>query len=165
MWECGGVVVRLRELRVDDAEWIFDACQDADIQRWTLVPRPYLREHAESFARGGAGEFRNWVVDLGGERPVGMIGVHSVEEGVASIGYWIAPWGRGRGAASSAVGAVVDELRVLGGVVAVTANIAEDNVASRRTVESCGFAISRPLPLACRDNGLAVDALEYRLDL
>ncbi len=154
----------LRDLRVDDADWIFDACQDQDIQRWTLVPRPYLREHAEGFVRDGAGALRNWVIDLGGERPVGMIGVHSVDEGVASIGYWVAPWGRGRGAASGAVRAVVDELRSSSEVVAVTANIAEGNAASRRTVERCGFVVSRALPLACRDNGLAVDAVQYRLD-
>ncbi|MEY3679937.1 MAG: hypothetical protein RL547_549 [Actinomycetota bacterium] len=155
----------LRSLELTDAGWIYEACQDAEIQRWTLVPRPYLREHAESFVRDGAGEFRNWVIDLGGERPVGMIGVHTVENGVASFGYWVAPWGRGRGAASGAVRAVIDELRALGGVVALTANIAQANVPSRRTVETCGFTVSRALPLASRDNGLAVDAVEYRLDL
>lgn len=47
------MAVRLRSLRDDDADWIFDACQDAEIQRWTLVPRPYLREHAESFVDHG----------------------------------------------------------------------------------------------------------------
>ena len=155
----------LRSLELTDAGWIYEACQDAEIQRWTLVPRPYLREHAESFVRDGAGEFRTWVIDPSGDRPTGMIAVHSIDGGVASIGYWVAPWGRGRGAASGAVRAVIDELRALGGVVALTANIAEANVASRRTVETCGFTVSRALPLACRDNGVAVDALEYRLDL
>ena len=155
----------MRSLELTDAGWIYEACQDAEIQRWTLVPRPYLREHAESFVRDGAGEFRTWVIDPSGDRPTGMIAVHSIDGGVASIGYWVAPWGRGRGAASGAVRAVIDELRALGGVVALTANIAEANVASRRTVETCGFTVSRALPLACRDNGVAVDALEYRLDL
>lgn len=155
--------MRLRSLRDDDADWIYSACQDAEIQRWTLVPRPYLREHAESFVRGGAGEFRNWVIESAESRPVGMISVHSIDDGVASIGYWIAPWGRGVGAATGAVRAVIDELRSLNGVVAVTANIAEANVASRRTVESCGFTVSCTLSLACRDNDLAVDAVQYRL--
>lgn len=83
--------------------------------------------------------------------------------GVASIGYWVAPWGRGAGAASAALRLVTDELHAMGGVVAVTTNIAEANVASRRTVEACGFTVSCTLPLECRDNGLAVDALTYRL--
>lgn len=165
MWESGGVVVRLRELRVDDAEWIYDACQDAEIQRWTLVPRPYLREHADSFVATGAGEFRNWVIVSAEPRPVGMISVHSIESGEASIGYWVAPWGRGVGAASAALRLVIDELRDMSGVTAVTANIAEGNTASLRTVEACGFTVSCTLPLGCRDNDLAVDALEYRLTL
>ena len=155
----------LRDLRVDDADWIYDACQDAEIQRWTLVPRPYLREHAESFVSTGAGEFRNWVIESAESRPVGMISVHSIDDGVASIGYWIAPWGRGVGAASAALRLVIDELRDMSGVTAVTAAIAEANTASRRTVEACGLAVERRIPLAGHDNGLAVDALRYHLDL
>lgn len=153
--------MRLRDLRVDDADWIFDACQDADIQRWTLVPRPYLREHAESFVSTGAGEFRNWVIESAESRPVGMISVHSIDDGVASIGYWIAPWGRGVGAASAALGLVIDELRDMSGVTAVTAAIAEGNTASRRTVEACGFVVEARVPCGCVDHGVKVDAVSY----
>lgn len=152
----------LRDLRVDDADWIYDACQDADIQRWTLVPRPYLREHAESFVATGAGEFRNWVIVSAESRPVGMISVHSIDDGVASIGYWIAPWGRGVGAASAALRLVIDELHAMGGVVAVTANIAEANVASRRTVEACGFVVAATVPGGGVDHGVKVAAVSYR---
>ncbi len=158
-------VVMLWALEIDDAEWIFEACQDADIQRWTLVPRPYLREHAESFVREGVGELSTWaIVDDDDARPVGMISIHSIENGVASIGYWVAPWGRGRGAASAAVRLVIEMARAMG-ARAVTADVAEANVASRRTVESCGFTVASVEPLVCRDNGVAVDALRYRLDL
>jgi RimJ/RimL family protein N-acetyltransferase len=158
-------MVRLRDLGDDDVEWIFEACQDPEIQRWTVVPRPYLREHAESFVREGVGELRTRVVVASeGERAVGMISIHSIVDGVASIGYWVAPWGRGRGAASAAVRLVVEEARVMG-ARAVTADVAEVNVASRRTVESCGFEVASVEPLVCRDNGLAVDALRYRLPL
>lgn len=151
----------LRDLRVDDADWIYDACQDADIQRWTLVPRPYLREHAESFVTTGAGEFRNWVIVSAESRPVGMISVHSIDDGVASIGYWVAPWGRGVGAASAALGLVIDELRDMSGVTAVTAAIAEGNTASRRTVEACGFVVEARVPCGGVDHGVKVDAVSY----
>lgn len=155
----------MRGLEVADADWIFEACQDADIQRWTLVPRPYLREHSESFVREGVGEFRTWaIVDDDNARPIGMISIHAIDDGVASIGYWVAPWGRGRGVASAAVRLVVEEARAMG-AQAVTADVAEANVASRRTVESCGFEVTSVEPLVCRDNGLAVDALRYRLPL
>jgi hypothetical protein len=39
--------VRLRPWRPDDAGAVFAACQDEEIQRWTEVPVPYLREHAD----------------------------------------------------------------------------------------------------------------------
>ena len=39
----------LRPWRPDDADAVHRACQDPDIQRWTTVPRPYLREHADAF--------------------------------------------------------------------------------------------------------------------
>ena len=158
-------VVTLRRLEASDAEWIFEACQDADIQRWTLVPRPYLRENAESFVREGVGELSTWaIVDDDDARPIGMISIHAINDGVASIGYWVAPWGRGSGAASAAVRRVVEMARAMG-ARAVTADVAEANVASRRTVERCGFTVASIEPLVCRDNGVAVDALRYRLDL
>lgn len=53
---------RLRDLSPADAPWIHEACQDAEIQRWTLVPRPYTRAHADDFVVNGAGEKRVWVV-------------------------------------------------------------------------------------------------------
>ena len=40
---------QLRRLQYEDVEWIFDACQDETIQRWTLIPRPYSLEDAEWF--------------------------------------------------------------------------------------------------------------------
>ena len=41
--------MRLRPWRPGDVPAVFAACQDAEIQRWTQVPVPYLREHAEGF--------------------------------------------------------------------------------------------------------------------
>ncbi|WP_206685980.1 GNAT family N-acetyltransferase [Kribbella qitaiheensis] len=39
----------LRAWRPSDAAAVSEACQDEQIQRWTTVPSPYLREHAEGF--------------------------------------------------------------------------------------------------------------------
>ena len=79
---------RLRELQPGDAEWIFRACQDAEIQRWTMVPRPYTRGHAESFLKDQAGELAAYaIVHARSDEPVGMAGVHHVRDGVASVGY------------------------------------------------------------------------------
>lgn len=48
-----------------DVDWILQACQDLEIQRWTQVPRPYSREHALSFVTGPTDEFARWVVQVG----------------------------------------------------------------------------------------------------
>jgi RimJ/RimL family protein N-acetyltransferase len=40
----------LRTVGSHDVDALYAACQDPDIQRWTLVPSPYRREHAHTFA-------------------------------------------------------------------------------------------------------------------
>lgn len=153
---------RLRDLQPNDAEWIYRACQDTDIQRWTMVPRPYTREHAESFVVDYGGELAAYaIVTALTNEPVGVAGLHHVRDGVASVGYWVAPWGRGHRAAASA-------LRVLRTLIhrnteaqTVRALIAETNVASRRTAERAGFTIAGPDSDTCPDGTNQVVALRY----
>lgn len=154
---------RLRDLSPADAAWIHEACQDAEIQRWTLVPRPYLRTHAESFVIDGAGDRRVWVVErIADARAVGVVSVHSVTDGVADIGYWIAPWGRREGAGSSAVAMVRDEVASWNGVRSAIARIASTNVASQSTVRRAGFAIdSSCVAGSCPDGDRQVDAVTF----
>ncbi len=154
----------LRDLSPADADWIFEACQDSEIQRWTLVPRPYTHQHAHDFAAHGAGERRVWVVErMADRRGVGMISVHTVTDGVADIGYWIAPWGRRGGAASTAVRLLTDEVSTWNGVSSITARIATTNVASQATVERAGFTKDPNGPVAtCPDGDCHVDAVTFR---
>ena len=158
-------VVRLRELVTGDEHWIFEACQDAAIQRWTLVPRPYTFADAEWFVANDPEWLSRVVVDAESGEPLGMIGVHDVIDGVADIGYWIAPWGRGRGAASAAVTRMVDLVGSMTRLTAVTARVAVGNVASRATVERAGFVERGREGGACPDGESNADAVVYRLDL
>lgn len=153
---------RLRPLCPTDAEWIFRACQDAEIQRWTKVPRPYLRDHAESFIRDKAGELlANAIIDAGTGEPTGMAGIHHIVDGVATIGYWVAPWARRRGAASTALKILPTLAARLGNVRIVRATIAETNTASRRTAECAGFTLAGTSDERCPDGECQVAALEY----
>lgn len=158
-------VVRLRELVSGDEHWIFEACQDVAIQRWTLVPRPYTFADAEWFVANDPEWLSRVVVDAESGEPLGMIGVHDVIDGVADIGYWIAPWGRGRGAASAAVTRMVDLVGSMTRLTAVTARVAEGNAASRTTVERAGFVERGRECGACPDGESNADAVVYRLDL
>lgn len=153
---------RLRALQPNDAAWIYSACQDSDIQRWTMVPRPYTREHAESFVVDRGGELAAYaIVTSVTDEPIGVAGLHHVRDGVASVGYWVAPWGRGHRAAS-------DALQVLQLIISqqtqahtVRALIAETNIASRRTAERAGFTLIGPDPDTCPDGANQVVALRY----
>lgn len=153
---------RLRELQPHDAEWIYRACQDTDIQRWTMIPRPYTREHADSFVVDRGGELAAYaIVTSATDEPIGVAGLHHVRDGVASVGYWIAPWGRGHGAAANA-------LQILQSIIiqqtqahTVRALIAETNIASRRTAERAGFTLTGPDPDTCPDGANQVVALRY----
>jgi RimJ/RimL family protein N-acetyltransferase len=43
------------------------------------------------------------IVHSSTDEPVGVTGMQYVSDGNALIGYWVAPWGRGRGAAADAL--------------------------------------------------------------
>ncbi|MFZ9696929.1 MAG: GNAT family N-acetyltransferase [Ilumatobacteraceae bacterium] len=167
--EKGDVVVRLDPLVDTDIDWITAACQDPEIQRWTVVPRPYHRHHAVEFVATGGGEFRTravrTVADL---RPVGMISIHSFDpkSGTSDIGYWVAPWARRRGVARAAVKMLCAEIRAIPAARLVQARTAETNVASRRTVESCGFELKGiSATETCPDGTNTVAAAVYVLGL
>jgi len=158
---------RLRSLESADAEWITLACQDEEVQRWTKVPRPYTREHAESFINDKNGELAAWaIIDARSQEPVGVIGIHNVTNGVASIGYWVAPWGRKSGAASTALRIIPTLARRIGKAHTLQATIAETNTASRRTAERAGFTLIGNAADMCPDGAKVTQGLlyEYQID-
>ena len=99
--------------RPADVDAIHEACQDPDIQRYTPVPVPYERRHAEEFVERvprdwEAGQHLTWAIREEG-RLIGTVGFYRVDgKGAAEIGYWMAPWSRGGGrmreAADTAIG-------------------------------------------------------------
>ncbi|MDG4820900.1 GNAT family N-acetyltransferase [Asanoa sp. WMMD1127] len=107
--------VRLRALRDDDTDDVVAACNDPLIQRFLpALPRPYTAEHALTWIRddapwaaGGA----SWAIaDPASDRLVGTIGVHHVDRDrmQGEIGYWAAPWARGKGLTTEATRATAE---------------------------------------------------------
>ncbi|WP_375384677.1 GNAT family N-acetyltransferase [uncultured Microbacterium sp.] len=95
-----------------DIDAIFEACQDAGIQRYTTVPSPYERRHAEEFIPIAAAHWaddveQTWAVREG-DTVAGMVGLYRMGKGAAELGYWMSPASRGRGLLTEAAQAVVD---------------------------------------------------------
>lgn len=95
-----------------DVAAIHAACQDAEIQRYTTVPSPYLREDAEHFIELTAawwadGTQPTWAIRYDG-RLAGMIGLAKIDTGAPEVGYWIARDARRQNIAVEAATAVID---------------------------------------------------------
>ena len=154
----------IREPQLADAEWISQACQDSEIQRWTLVPRPYKREHALGFIENKINETHRWVIeDQATNEPVGVISIHTIDldTGDADTGYWIAPWGRRRGAAAYALNLVEQFALTIPTIKSLSAHIAESNAASRATANRAGFTNMGSSAESCPDGNNQVPALTY----
>ena len=154
----------IREPLLADAEWITQACQDSEIQRWTLVPRPYKREHALGFVNNTINEAHRWVIeDQATNEPVGVISIHTIDlnTGDADTGYWIAPWGRRRGAAAYALNLVEQFAFTIPTIKSLSAHIAESNAASRATANRAGFTNMGSSAESCPDGNNQVPALTY----
>ncbi len=104
----------MRAWQPADAGQVYDACQDAEIQRWTRVPSPYSMADADAFVavspeRWSAGLPTFRIFELDGRSLLGSIGfVRSSDPGVLELGYWIASPARRRGVATDATRLVCD---------------------------------------------------------
>ena len=104
----------LRPYRADDAEAVHRACQDPEILRWLTVPSPYTLADAVVFTAETMPSARaekralGCAVEVDGDF-IGSAGL-SFTEGLLGpgVGYWIAPWARGRGYATEAARALAD---------------------------------------------------------
>jgi RimJ/RimL family protein N-acetyltransferase len=101
--------VALRPVSITDIPDLVTACQDPDIARWTTVPSPYSEADAEAWLAGQEAGMASGhalalaIVSSAGGELLGAIEVGQRGDGVGEIGYWVAPWARGRGVASAAL--------------------------------------------------------------
>ncbi|MEX0152382.1 GNAT family N-acetyltransferase [Microbacterium sp. LMI1-1-1.1] len=128
-----------------DAASIHAACQDAELQRLTTVPSPYLPGDAEKFIAlsdrwWDEGSEATWAIRLD-DRLVGMIGLARLGGGAPEIGYWMAREARGQGVVGEAAEAVVDWAFAAErpAIARIEWRAVVGNVASARTARRLGF--------------------------
>nr|BFE80053.1 hypothetical protein GCM10020093_026540 [Planobispora longispora] len=138
--------VVLRELTAGDADAIVRACADPEIVRFLpALPVPYTRDDAFAFLKSSEREWEAGgatfaVADPGTGAWLGNVGLKPPgPRGGVEIGYLIAPWARGRGAATAAARALT-EWAFAHGTHRVELLAEVENLASQRVALAAGFA-------------------------
>lgn len=139
-------VVTLRPWRPDDAQAVFDACQDPLIVLHTYVPAPYTLAHATGFIARCADALANGstaagfaITDAATDSVLGSMSRSSLDGHRASFGYWLAPEARGRGVATRALRLIADWTLATTEAIRLDLYTDLDNPASGRVAARAGF--------------------------
>jgi RimJ/RimL family protein N-acetyltransferase len=133
-------LIVLRHWRAEDADAVYEACQDLDMLQWLpRIPRPYTREDALAFVTRelDLGPHQ-YAIEKDG-RVVGSIGMIINENETGHVGYWCLRPERGQGIVPRALRLLTRyafEKLELGRVELVTD---PDNASSQRVAVKLGF--------------------------
>ncbi len=142
--------ITLRPLTLGDVDAVVEVCRDAQVQRWTVIPSPYEREHAVAYVEAAA---RGWraggplvlaveaVDDYDQVRYAGAVSLRPDGHDGADVGYALAPWARGRGVMSRALRLFLTYGFTRLELQTVHWKAHEGNWASRRVAWACGFRV------------------------
>ncbi|MFI9650542.1 GNAT family N-acetyltransferase [Streptomyces sp. NPDC052040] len=153
----------LRTVCPQDADAVFAAAQDPDIQRWTTIPSPYLREHAEEFTGrivpdGWAdGSMFTFGVFLPSGALVGMLGLTPHAPDAAEVGFWTAREHRGNGYTVEATLAAARWAFTRLPVDRLEWRAEVGNAASRAVAQRAGFTLEGVLRSAIENKGVRRD--------
>jgi RimJ/RimL family protein N-acetyltransferase len=140
---------RLRAPAERDLDTITAACQDPTIVRWTTVPHPYERAHAEDFVRRRAsggwdlGSAATFAIADAEDTWVGSIDLRLAdpESTDAEVGYLVDPLARGHGYATAALGTLAAWGFDAFGLERIRWRAEVGNVGSRRVADKAGFQV------------------------
>lgn len=147
----------LRPLRPEDAGPISLYAADLNVSRMLArVPHPYPPGAAEAFIeRALSGQLHETVYAIAlaeAETPelVGVIGLKvRSDASERGLGYWLGAPAWGRGIATEAARAVVDEGFADSVLSRITSDVFLDNPASRRVLEKTGFIFGEEFEQFC----------------
>ncbi len=167
-------VIALRAWTPDDVAFVVEACQDAELSRYSpAIAFPYretdaldwFESQAPARLAGSAIDFA--VVHAVRGQSLGAVGLHklSATQLSGAIGYWLAKEARGHGYISRAVRLLArwafDDL----GLARLELTTDPENIASQKVAERCGFQMEGQLRSHLRvlHSGQRRDSLLYSL--
>lgn len=135
----------LRQVRVSDAEALFDILSDDELMTWWAFGPHRSVEETRSMLEPVAGEdasWRSWAITRTGEDvALGWVNAHQRRANVSEIGYILARPAWGQGIAREAVGMVLDQLFLTEGQRRVFADTDPDNRFSIGLLQKLGFQL------------------------
>jgi RimJ/RimL family protein N-acetyltransferase len=147
-------VVLLRPWEPDDVEQILAACQDAAIQRFIPIPRPYGRADAEGYVartqrQWGEGSKAAFAI-VERDDPDHLLGAINVAVfgAVGNSAYWVAPDARGRGIAPRALRLLTGWALGPVGLGVLLLEVHPDNAASLHVAREAGFTDAGQIEVA-----------------
>lgn len=161
----------LRPLKREDAGPISLFCSDFNVARMLArIPHPYPPGAAEAFverALSGRVPETVYAIESVHGAPTGFVGVTGLRrvegEPDPRLGYWLGRPAWGRGMATEAVRAVIDE-GFAQGLERLASDVFLDNAASRRVLEKTGFLFGEEFDQFCPARSEMVRAIRCFLD-
>lgn len=162
----------LRAFAAEDVDATRAACADEVTQRWLPLPRPYTRDDAVDWCTKTAHALRRSgdgvhfaVTDAADGRLLGHVGLKKTDwrAAVSEVGYWVAPWARGRGVAAEATRAVGRWVLGPQSFQRMELRAAPGNAASLRVAEKAGMVREGVLRNAGFVHAGRVDLVLYAL--
>jgi ribosomal-protein-alanine N-acetyltransferase len=165
--------LRLVPVTSSNAALLWDVLQEPDLRDYQDLPdlnrSQFLRAVGARPSRlrpGTVGRFE-WLLHFpGGDEPLGWVSLRIADSNrsTAEIGYSVVRAHRGRGIASEAVAALVDEGFRRAQVRRIRAYCLPENLASRAVLRRNGFADEGKLPHGATVAGKPVDVILHTLD-
>jgi RimJ/RimL family protein N-acetyltransferase len=162
--------IRLRPWERRDVPAVAVACQDPEIQRWTVVPHNYTERHARDFINGtaadiaGGRELALAVVDLD-DRLLGALGLSNFDwiDMKGEIGYWMVAESRRQGIGARATRLLAVWALTELGLERVELLANPKNEASQRLAERAGFTREGRLRRYRRRHGVREDLVMFSM--
>lgn len=155
----------LRRPQEHDAPAFVAAGNESAMLQWTELPQPYTAVHAHSFIHRltpdglADGTQVAFTIADASDRVLGVTALQSIDASArAAVGFWVAPWARGRGVASAAVRGLADWAFTAAGLRELLWHALVGNVASLRVAAAAGFTLEGTLHAALGHRGEIVDS-------